>query len=72
MKTSPMFIVLLLLLATNSLAEAINAKSVCNGTVAECNNNEEWLMESDTVRRLLQGRNSLTYKSLQPQSACAV
>ncbi|KAK1318852.1 hypothetical protein QJS10_CPB04g01302 [Acorus calamus] len=62
---------LLLLLITTSLVEATNAKRACNGTVADCNGDEEWLMESDTVRQLLQSGNSGSYASLQRQSACA-
>ncbi|KAK1288119.1 hypothetical protein QJS10_CPB19g00628 [Acorus calamus] len=71
MKTSTLFLALVLLLVTTSIAEVIHAKGVCNGTVAECNGEEEWLMESDTMRQLLQGGNKATYRSLQRQSACA-
>ncbi|KAK1311013.1 hypothetical protein QJS10_CPA08g00031 [Acorus calamus] len=69
MKTSPMFLALLLLfLITTSLAEAIHAKRACNGTVAECDNeDEEWLM----VRQLLQQSPSLSYRTQQKQAVCA-
>ncbi|KAK1271304.1 hypothetical protein QJS04_geneDACA004474 [Acorus gramineus] len=68
--TSSLSLALLLLLITISLAEAIHVKRPCNGTVVDCNDEEEWLMESDTVRRLLQ-TTSGSYASLQTQSACA-
>ncbi|KAK1318858.1 hypothetical protein QJS10_CPB04g01293 [Acorus calamus] len=71
MKTSSLLLALLFLVITTSIAEVIQAKRACNGTVAECNGDEEWLMESDTVRRLLQGGNKASYKSLQKQPACA-
>ncbi|KAK1295389.1 hypothetical protein QJS10_CPA16g00665 [Acorus calamus] len=71
--SSPLFLALLFLLITTSLVEAIHAKRACNGTVAECDKGEEeWLMESDTVRRLLQSGPTLTYRALNPrQPACA-
>ncbi|KAK1319836.1 hypothetical protein QJS10_CPB04g01255 [Acorus calamus] len=73
MKTSsPLFLALLFLLITTSLVEAIHAKSACNGTVAECEKGEEeWLMESDTVRRLLQSVRPEIYNALPRKSACA-
>ncbi|KAK1271302.1 hypothetical protein QJS04_geneDACA004472 [Acorus gramineus] len=75
MKTSPLFLALLFFLITTTLAERpepIHAKRACNSTVAECNNgDEEWLMESDTARQLLQGGSKQIYKTLQRQPACA-
>ncbi|KAK1295386.1 Rapid alkalinization factor [Acorus calamus] len=71
--SSPLFLALLFLLITTSLVEAIHAKRACNGTVAECDKGEEeWQMESDTVRRLLQSGPTQTYKALNKgQPACA-
>ncbi|KAK1294911.1 hypothetical protein QJS10_CPA16g00649 [Acorus calamus] len=68
--TSRLSLALLLLLITTSLVETIHTKHACNGTVADCNRDEEWLMESDTERQLLQSGNSASYGSLQRQSAC--
>ncbi|KAK1318860.1 hypothetical protein QJS10_CPB04g01291 [Acorus calamus] len=70
--TSPLFLAFFFLLITASLSKAIPARLACNGTIAECDNGDkEWLMDSDSGRRLLQMEgNSLSSKSLQPQAAC--
>ncbi|KAK1319940.1 hypothetical protein QJS10_CPB04g01328 [Acorus calamus] len=52
---SPLFLAsLLLLLVMTSEADEIYTKHECNGTVGECDDHDEWLMESDAVWRILQ------------------
>ncbi|KAK1294510.1 hypothetical protein QJS10_CPA16g00628 [Acorus calamus] len=69
---SPLFLVsLLLLLVVTSEADEIYMKCECNGTDGEHDDHDEWFMESDTVRRLLQQGRPESYNSLQRSAACA-
>ncbi|KAK1272232.1 hypothetical protein QJS04_geneDACA004469 [Acorus gramineus] len=62
---------LLLLLVVTSEAHEIYTRRECNGTVGECDDHDEWFMESDTVWRLLQQGRPESYNSLQRSAACA-
>nr|DAD24133.1 TPA_asm: hypothetical protein HUJ06_025596 [Nelumbo nucifera] len=54
-----------------SAAESSERYRQCNGSIAECSEEEEVLMESEISRRFLAQSNSIGYGALKPnQPAC--
>ncbi|KAJ4723088.1 Rapid ALkalinization Factor [Melia azedarach] len=64
------FFLILFLLLFSKAATARSAQ-VCNGSIAECNEEFEMLMESEISRRFLEGKKYITPGALKPdQPVC--
>ncbi|KAG2726402.1 hypothetical protein I3760_01G110800 [Carya illinoinensis] len=54
-----------------SASYANYSHTTCNGSIAECSEDSEQMMESDISRRFLQQQKSISYGALRPnQPAC--
>ncbi|KAK9138477.1 hypothetical protein Sjap_009071 [Stephania japonica] len=78
--TTPMLVLLLLLQflvisPSTSLDLGMHSSKYCNGSIAECNEEHEMLMESEISHRLLLGQpqKTLAYRALKPDTGtCGV
>ncbi|KAK9138476.1 hypothetical protein Sjap_009070 [Stephania japonica] len=74
--SKPVLLILLLLQflvisSSTSLDLGMHSSKYCNGSIAECNEEHEMLMESEISRRFLAEGRMIGYGSLKPdQPAC--
>ncbi|KAL5697353.1 hypothetical protein ACHQM5_030803 [Ranunculus cassubicifolius] len=61
-----LLVILVQALGAYSLSISEHFSRPCNGSIAECNEDDELLMDSETSTRFLQVKRRITYKALRP------
>ncbi|KAL5697350.1 hypothetical protein ACHQM5_030800 [Ranunculus cassubicifolius] len=76
LSTKSIFLVILLVILLQALGAysfsiSEHLSQPCNGSIAECNEDDELLMDSETSRRLLQAKRRITYETLNRNQPAA-